>query len=252
MLFDVKMLWWCEHWTSKNLNSKKPRHVSLVQKCFTGKLYYDSQVCKWLFQSWSRKFWQALREQLYRPQKVMLMEIRVIIWNCQNRRKFCLKFPLFLVLLIAQCACSKNHKTKTSWRSSDTFDWCLSKVWFYELSFHGSTLRSSIMELIDLPNENLLEIFKHLSANKDISNVSLVCKRFNQISCDDSLWAHFARRDYAVDIKLINPNSVKIIYQKLLHLFGPLLGLWQVWSLFPRWLGVSNIFVCFPGDTFYI
>ena len=86
------------------------------------------------------------------------------------------------------------------------------------------------MELIDLPNENLLEIFKHLSANKDISNVSLVCKRFNQISCDDLLWAHFARRDYGVNIKLTNKNSVKIIYQKLLHLFGPLLGLWQVWS----------------------
>ena len=86
------------------------------------------------------------------------------------------------------------------------------------------------MELIDLPNETLLEIFKHLSANKDISNVSLVCKRFNQILSDDLLWAHFARRDYGVNIKLTNKNSVKIIYQKLLHLFGPLLGLWQVWS----------------------
>ena len=86
------------------------------------------------------------------------------------------------------------------------------------------------MELIDLPNETLLEIFKHLSANKDISNVSLVCKRFNQISCDNLLWAHFARQDYGVNIKLTKKNSVKIIYQKLLHLFGPLLGLWQVWS----------------------
>ena len=111
------------------------------------------------------------------------------------------------------------------------------------------------MELIDLPNETLLEIFKHLSANKDISNVSLVCKRFNQISCDDLIWAHFARRDYGVNIKLTNKNSVKIIYQKLLHLFGPLLGLWQVWSptqfhFLDRYITVNISQYCVPFPQF--
>ena len=111
------------------------------------------------------------------------------------------------------------------------------------------------MELIDLPNENLLEIFKHLSANKDISNVSLVCKRFNQILSDDLLWAHFARRDYGVNIKLTNKNSVKIIYQKLLHLFGPLFGLWQVWSLtqfnfLDQYITVNISLYCVPFPQF--
>ena len=88
-------------------------------------------------------------------------------------------------------------------------------------------MSGSIVGLGDLPNETLLEIFKHLSANQDIPNVSLVCQRFNQVTCNDSLWAHFAKQDYGVDIKLTTTSSVKIIYQRLLNIFGPLLGLYK-------------------------
>ena len=92
-------------------------------------------------------------------------------------------------------------------------------------------MSGSIVGLGDLPNETLLEIFKHLSANQDIPNVSLVCQRFNQVTCNDSLWAHFAKQDYGVDIKFTTTSSVKIIYQKLLNIYGPLLGLYKAWLL---------------------
>jgi len=88
-------------------------------------------------------------------------------------------------------------------------------------------MSGTIVGLGDLPNETLLEIFKHLSANQDIPNVSLVCQRFNQVTCNDSLWAHFAKQDYGADIKLTTTSSIKIIYQKLLNIYGPLLGLYK-------------------------
>ena len=66
--------------------------------------------CKWLFHSWSRKFWQAPREHLNCPQKAMLMEILVVIWICETKENL-FEIP---ALCYAQYASSKNHKTKTS------------------------------------------------------------------------------------------------------------------------------------------
>ena len=138
--------------TFKNLNNKKAkRHVLLVQKCSTGKLYYDALVCSWLFQTLSTKFWQAPREQLNRslnvswnnafwptaavdeadsvnsvsasachiggpkgvgPGQKALLHGNVF-WICQQKENLFV-IPALLVLWIAQCACFKNHKTKTS------------------------------------------------------------------------------------------------------------------------------------------
>ena len=78
--------------------------------------------------------------------------------------------------------------------------------------------------LDNLPDEILVQILGYLNAT-DVPRVSLVNKRLKAISDDPSFWINAASRDYNVSLK--SSYSPKDIYQKLLHKFRGVLGLWQ-------------------------
>ena len=77
--------------------------------------------------------------------------------------------------------------------------------------------------LDDLPDETLVQILGYLNAT-DVPRVNLVNKRLKAITDDPSFWINAASRDYNVSLK--SSYSPKDIYQKLLHKFRGVLGLW--------------------------
>ena len=79
----------------------------------------------------------------------------------------------------------------------------------------------------DLPNETLLQIFQFLSII-DLQRVSLVCKRFKFLSDQEAKWIILAKKNYNVNLaSLARGVKIRMLYQRLLYPFGPLLGLWQ-------------------------
>lgn len=65
----------------------------------------------------------------------------------------------------------------------------------------------------DLPNETLLNIFKHLDDPSDLAKASEVSKRWRQVSNDNCLWKNFGAKSKQAYMQLANNlnNYIKIV-----------------------------------------
>lgn len=83
-----------------------------------------------------------------------------------------------------------------------------------------------ITSVEDLPAELLLHIFQFIPI-RDYLSLSLVCKNFYLVIQSDWIWQLHCKKLYNQDIDCwTNINSYHDLYRKVLHRYGPLLGLW--------------------------
>ena len=81
------------------------------------------------------------------------------------------------------------------------------------------------IRLLDLPPELLLQIFQSLGAS-DICNLRETCACLRAVCDQEEVWRHLCIQNFGhVLTEQIKP--AKIFYQKILHRYGPLAGLWQ-------------------------
>ena len=81
------------------------------------------------------------------------------------------------------------------------------------------------IRLLDLPPELLLQIFQSLGAS-DICNLRETCACLRAVCDQEEVWRHLCIQNFGhVMAEQIKPS--KILYQKILHRYGPLAGLWQ-------------------------
>ncbi|XP_059542020.1 F-box only protein 31-like [Myotis daubentonii] len=84
--------------------------------------------------------------------------------------------------------------------------------------------------LQDLPVEMLVEIFASLPGT-DLASLAQVCTKFRRILHIDSIWRQRCREEFGVCENLQNLETVgtsyREVYEKLLHPYRHILGLWQ-------------------------
>ncbi|KAI0766323.1 hypothetical protein BD413DRAFT_150804 [Trametes elegans] len=79
---------------------------------------------------------------------------------------------------------------------------------------------------LDLPYDVLREIFTRLSAVDVFNFLSCSRKLYYPLIDDDSVWYIFCARYGITDTSVFHKRSFRTIYGRLLHRYGPLLGLW--------------------------
>ena len=81
------------------------------------------------------------------------------------------------------------------------------------------------IRLLDLPPELLLQILQSLGAS-DICNLRETCACLRAVCDQEEVWRHLCIQNFGhVLTEQIKP--AKIFYQKILHRYGRLAGLWQ-------------------------
>lgn len=80
--------------------------------------------------------------------------------------------------------------------------------------------------VLDLPYDVLREIFTGLSAVHVLQFLCTSRKLYYPLIDDDSTWYHFCAPYGITDTDLFRKRSFRIIYGRLLHRYGALLGLW--------------------------
>ncbi|KAL1937627.1 hypothetical protein VTO73DRAFT_13013 [Trametes versicolor] len=80
--------------------------------------------------------------------------------------------------------------------------------------------------VLDLPYDVLREIFTGLSAVHVLQFLRTSRKLYYPLIDDDSTWYHFCAPYGITDTDLFRKRSFRIIYGRLLHRYGALLGLW--------------------------
>ncbi|KAI9069068.1 hypothetical protein FKP32DRAFT_1587174 [Trametes sanguinea] len=80
--------------------------------------------------------------------------------------------------------------------------------------------------VLNLPYDVLREIFTRLSAVDMLNFLRTSRKVYYPLIDDDSTWYTFCARYGIKDTNVFHRRSFRIIYGRLLHPYGPLLGLW--------------------------
>ncbi|KAI0374621.1 hypothetical protein BV20DRAFT_960758 [Pilatotrama ljubarskyi] len=80
--------------------------------------------------------------------------------------------------------------------------------------------------VLDLPYDVLREIFSRLSAVEVLHFLCISRKLYYPLIDDDSTWYIFCARYGIKDTSTFRRRSFRTIYGRLLHRYGPLLGLW--------------------------
>ena len=81
------------------------------------------------------------------------------------------------------------------------------------------------IRLLDLPPELLLQILQSLGAS-DICNLRVTCACLRAVCDQEEVWRHLCNKNFG-DLLVEQIKPSKIFYQKILHRYGPLAGLWQ-------------------------
>ena len=79
--------------------------------------------------------------------------------------------------------------------------------------------------LLELPPELLLQILQSLDAS-DICNLRETCACLRAVCDQEEVWRHLCNKNFG-DLLVEQIKPSKIFYQKILHRYGPLAGLWQ-------------------------
>ncbi|CDO75229.1 hypothetical protein BN946_scf184895.g9 [Trametes cinnabarina] len=76
-----------------------------------------------------------------------------------------------------------------------------------------------------LPFDVLLQLFDNMPA-RDVVHVLCTCRAFYSLASDDAMWRSLSSRYGLHDNTYFGGRSWYIVYTRLLHTYGPMLGLW--------------------------
>ena len=105
--------------------------------------------------------------------------------------------------------------------------------------------------LLSLPPE-LLEALCDLLEPDDLKNFGLTCKTIYDIISLDSIWRNMISRKYRIEPDQYPSSTGRAFYQRILHPYAPILGLWLM--EFRHYGGLLRVFVengCTVGEEVF-
>ena len=105
--------------------------------------------------------------------------------------------------------------------------------------------------ILSLPPELLETICDFLEPN-DLKNVGLTCKTIYDVISLDTLWRNFVSRKYQIEPDQYPASTARAFYQRILHPYGPILGLWIM--EFNQFGGLLRVYVedgCIVGEEIF-
>lgn len=82
-----------------------------------------------------------------------------------------------------------------------------------------------LASIVDLPFDVLLDIF-HLLRSRDLISLLCCCRHLHALVEEDSIWRNLSAAYGLRDVAPFGGRSWFTIYTRLLHPYGPMLGLW--------------------------